>query len=205
MNPILKKIFLLAVPIVLLAACGDDDDDVFTPKPKGYFRISFPEKKYTRFDSLCPFSFDYPVYARVAPDRDKNAEPCWMNIQFPQFHAEVNLSYKPVSGNVDKFLEDSRTLAVKHTIKADAIEEQPVIRDSSKVYGLIYEIEGNAASSVQFYLTDSVHHFVRGALYFNARPNKDSLGIVIDFIRQDVRHMIESFEWKNGDAEVKKK
>jgi gliding motility-associated lipoprotein GldD len=194
-NTYIRLILLLIVPVALFS-CGDDDEDVSAPKPKGYFRISFPAKKYQKYDTLCPFTFDYPVYAQIVPDKDKNAEPCWMNLDFPRFNATVHLSYKSVNGNVGKYLEDSRSLAVKHTIKADAIEEQPVIRDSSKVYGLIYEIEGNAASSVQFYLTDSTKHFLRGALYFNSRPNKDSLGIVIDFIRDDIHHMIQTFEWK---------
>lgn len=196
---ILKKLLLLAVPTIALASCGGDDDDVYIPKPKGYFRISFPEKSYTRYDSICPFAFDYPAYAQVVPDNDRNSEPCWLNINFPKFKAQVHLSYKPVQGDIDQFLKDARMLAMKHTIKADAIEEQPVIRDSSKVYGLIYKIEGNAASSIQFYLTDSVNHTMRGALYFNVRPNKDSLGIVIDFLREDIHRMIQSFEWKENE------
>jgi gliding motility-associated lipoprotein GldD len=191
-----KHLLFLIVPLLALCSCGGDDDDYYTPKPKGYFRIDFPEKKYVRYDTLCPFAFDYPVYAKVLPDAERTSEPCWINIVYPRFRAQLHLSYKPVAGNIDKFLEDSRTLAVKHTIKASAIEELPIVRDSSKVYGLLYEIDGNAASSVQFYLTDSTSHFIRGALYFNSRPNQDSLGIVVDFIRKDVHRMIESFEWK---------
>lgn len=202
MPSLLKKFFLIAAPVVMLTACGEDDD-IFVPKPKGYFRIDFPEKSYTRFDTTCPFAFDYPTYATVLPDADKDSEPCWLNINFPRFRASVHLSYKPVNGDIDRFLEDSRSLAVKHTIKASNIEEQPVIKDSSDVYGLIYEIEGNAASSMQFYLTDSTKHFVRGALYFNARPNKDSLDVVVDFIRKDIHRMIESFEWKKDPVTKK--
>lgn len=193
----LRRFFLLAVPAIMLASCGDDED-IFVPKPKGYFRIDLPEKTYTSFDTTCPFTFEYPKYARVHSDKDRDAEPCWLNIDFPRFKASIHLSYKTVNGDIDRFLEDSRNLAAKHTIKASNIEEQPIIKDSSKVYGLIYEIEGNAASSVQFYLTDSTKHFVRGALYFNARPNKDSLGVVIDFVREDIHRMIETFRWKDG-------
>lgn len=198
MVTLIKKLMLIAVPVLALAACGGDDDDLYTPKPKGYFRIDFPEKTYTSFDTTCPFTFNYPTYARIEPDRDRRAEPCWINMNFPQFKAQLHLSYKPVTGDIGKYMEDSRTLAVKHTIKATSIEEQPVIRDSSRVYGLVYEIEGNAASSVQFYLTDSTNHFLRGALYFNAKPNKDSLGVVIDFIRKDIHKMIQTLEWKDG-------
>ena len=196
MTLFLKKLVLLAVPAILLASCGDDED-IFVPKPKGYFRIDFPQKTYARYDTTCPFAFDYPTYARISPDRDRGSEPCWLNIDFPRYKANLHISYKQVSGDVDRYLEDARTLAVKHTIKASNIEEQPVLRDSAKVYGLIYEIEGNAASSVQFYLTDSTKHFLRAALYFNARPNKDSLGVVVDFIRKDIHRMIQSLEWKD--------
>lgn len=200
MTSFLERLILIGIALLVFASCGEEE--VFVPKPKGYFRIDFPEKSYTRFDTTCPFAFDYPTYAQILPDRDQGAEPCWFNIDFPRFRASIHLSYKPVNNNIDKFLEDSRSLAAKHTIKASNIEEQPVIRDSSNVYGLIYEIEGNAASSLQFYLTDSTQHFVRGALYFNARPNKDSLGVVVDFIREDIHRMIQSLEWKGASREV---
>jgi len=168
-----------------------------TPKPRGFYRIDFPEKKYQLFDSICPFSFEYPIYGKIVKDMDRNAEPCFFNIEFARYQGKIHLSYKDVSKNVSKFIEDAHTLAYKHTIKADAIDENPVVDEKRKVYGLIYEIQGNAASSVQFYVTDSVKHFLRGSLYFNVVPNKDSLAPAIDFFRKDILHLIETLKWKN--------
>lgn len=151
------------------------------------------------FDSICPYTFEMPTYARIAQDKHKGAEPCWLNLEFPQFKATVHLSYKDVvDTNLNRLLEDSRDFAIRHQIKATGLEESVVIRDSSKVYGLVYDIAGNTASSVQFYLTDSTKHFLRGSLYFNTVTNIDSLKIVIDFIRQDILHMVQTCKWKNG-------
>jgi gliding motility-associated lipoprotein GldD len=199
MKLFLKKLFLLAVLLAALVSCGDDEE-ILVPKPKGYFRIDFPEKAYTRFDTACPFSFDYPVYASVVPDRDKNSEPCWYNIDYPRFKGKIHLSYKPVDGDIDRFLEDSHEFVKRHIVKAEDIDPQLVARDSAKVYGILFEIKGNTASPLQFHLTDSINHFVRGSLYFHARPNKDSISVVLDFIRKDIHRMIESFEWKEQKA-----
>ena len=169
----------------------------YTPKPLGYMMIDFPEKAYQVFDSICPYTFEYPVYGMILPDDSRIAEKYWINIYFPQFDGTIHISYKEVNNNLDEFIEDSRTLAYKHTIKADAIREVVYTTKERNVYGLIYEIKGNAASSTQFYLTDSINHFLRGSLYFNVQPNVDSLAPVITFFREDIEHMIETFEWKN--------
>jgi len=130
-------------------------------------------------------------------DMHSNAEPFWMNIEFPQFKAKIHLSYKKVSGNLNGYIEDSHTLAYKHAIKADGIEEILLEDSSRKMYGILYDIKGNAASSVQFYVTDSLHNFLRGSLYFEAQPNKDSLAPSIVFFRKDILHLIETLSWNN--------
>lgn len=130
-------------------------------------------------------------------DKDRNAEPCWFNLVFSKYNATIHLSYKDVNKNLSQFIEDAHTLAYKHTIKADAIEENRIVDNRRKVYGLIYDIKGNAASSVQFYVTDSLRHFLRGSLYFNVAPDKDSLAPAIDFFRKDIQHLVETIEWKN--------
>ncbi|MFL5765298.1 MAG: gliding motility lipoprotein GldD [Bacteroidia bacterium] len=190
--------FCLLSMVCCLPGCGGDDDDPIAPKPHGYFRLNFPEKKYIRYESDCPFTFEQPVYTKMLPDLNPGAEPCWINMDFPSLHGTLHLSYKEVTNNVQGYLEDTYTLASKHQVKASGIEEKLVSRDSSKVYGLIYEIGGNAASSIQFFLTDSTKHFIRGALYFNAVPNTDSLAPVVDFVRKDIYHMIDTFEWKDA-------
>jgi gliding motility-associated lipoprotein GldD len=183
---------------VFLSSCGGNEDDTLAPKPRAYYRIAFPEKKYVWYDSACPFKFEIPVYAQIDKDRNPRAEPCWLNINFPTFNGTLHLSYKAVNNNIDEYVEDTYTLASKHQIKASGIEEQLVAKDSDKVYGLIYEIKGNAASAYQFFLTDSVHHFIRGALYFNEVPNIDSIAPVLDFIKKDMQQLITTFKWKSG-------
>jgi gliding motility-associated lipoprotein GldD len=167
----------------------------YTPKPEGFIRIDLPEKKYLSFDSTCPFSFEYPAYAAVNPDHSRITEPCWLNIDFNRFHARIYLSYHNVGNDLAMLMEDSRTFAYKHTIKADAIEESLISFPERHVYGVLYDIKGNAASSIQFYLTDSTRHFIRAALYFNSQPNYDSLAPVVEFIREDVIHLAETLVW----------
>lgn len=189
--------FVVLVSVLLTFMGCDDDDDVYTPKPKGYFRIDMPQKAYRLYDSICPYSFEIPVYACIGFDRHKGAEPCWINVNFPRFNAQLHLSYKEIHYNLDTFLMDSRDFAIKHQIKATGLEETPIIRDSARVYGLVYDISGNTASNVQFYVTDSLRHFMRGALYFNAVPNIDSSKVVVDYLRADIVRMIQTFKWKN--------
>jgi gliding motility-associated lipoprotein GldD len=187
-----KYALLMLVSLFLGISC----QRTYTPKPRGFLRIEFPDKEYTRFDSSCPYSFDHPVYSQVLPDTDYNSEPCWINIEFPSFNGKIHISYKKVDGNIYRYMEDSRSLAYKHTIKADAIKETVYTDPEAEVYGILYDIKGDAASSLQFYLTDSNKHFLRGSLYFNVLPNKDSLAPVIDYFRKDIIQLIESFEWK---------
>lgn len=162
-----------------------------------YFRIDFPEKAYQNYDSLCPYTFQYPIYGKITKglgEQEKN--PCWINIIFPDFKATVYISYFDLDNNLAKLLEDCRSLAYKHDIKADAIHEIVYNDLENKLYGMVYEIKGNAASPLQFFLTDSTKHFLRGSLYFDVKPNKDSLAPVIDFLQKDVKHLIETLRWK---------
>ncbi len=184
--------FFIIVAILLGIACQRN----YTPKPRGYLRVEFPEKIYTRFDSTCPYVFEYPVYARIVPDTDFNSEPCWINMEFPTFDGKIHFSYKQVHQNLNEYIEDSRSLTYKHTIKADAITETVYTDPGLNVHGILYDIKGNAASSLQFYLCDSNEHFLRGSLYFNVQPDKDSLAPVIAYFKKDIIHLIETFEWK---------
>jgi gliding motility-associated lipoprotein GldD len=187
------RILIWAILLLSLLCCKRH----YTPKPAGYLRIDFPEKTYQIYNSSCPFTFEYPLYGKIIADTSRIAEPCWINIEFPSFGGKIHISYKPVSNNVNVYIEDSRTLAYKHTVKADAISETLYTNDEKKVYGLLYQIKGDAASSVQFYLTDSTRHFLRGSLYFNVQPNADSLAPVIDFFMEDIMHLVETLEWKD--------
>jgi len=188
------RLAIIITIFIFTTACNQD----YVPKPRGFFRIDFQEKSYHLLDSAnLPYSFEIPEYGIIGPDRDRYSEPYWINIMIPKHNAELHLSYKKVNNNLAQLLEDSRTLAYKHTIRADAINEKVFVNQEEKVYGTIYLIEGNAASPLQFYLTDSTQNFIRGALYFREVPNIDSLRPVIDFITPDVIRLIETTQWKN--------
>lgn len=182
----------------LFSACESE----YTPKPRGYYRIDFPKKEYNTYNSDCHFSFEFPLYAAIIPYMDSINEPCWLNCNFPAFAARIHLSYKPVYNinGLDTLIEDSRNFVYKHTIKADAIDEI-FIQTNNNVNGMFYEIDGNTASSIQFFLTDSISHFLRGALYFNTEPNADSLSPVINFIKEDIWVMINSLKWQTHAIE----
>jgi gliding motility-associated lipoprotein GldD len=177
------------------ASCSGDE--TVTHNPRGYFRIDLPEKKYVQYqnDSF-PYSFQYPSYATIEPYKGKINEKYFLNINFNKLKAKLHLSYKTVNNNLPQFLEESRGMAMQHQVKASALKENLVINLNSKVYGLIYELGGNTASSLQFYITDSTKNFMRGALYFFAHPNADSVAPVYDFIRTDIYHIIETFKWE---------
>ena len=190
-----KPVWLLALSICILS-CSDANVNT-TPKPKGYFRIALPGKKYVGYSESCPFKFEYPTYSNIEKDNGPIAQPCWININYERFHAKLHISYKVINNNLRDYIEESRKLAIQHQVKASAMKESPIINSRAKVYGLVYEFGGNTASSIQFYLTDSTKHFMRGALYFFAAPNSDSIAPVYQFLKKDVYHLIETLEWRN--------
>jgi gliding motility-associated lipoprotein GldD len=138
-----------------------------------------------------------PTYTQVKRNVSPNTEPYWINLIYPNYNGIIHFSYKEVKDNLAEVLEDSRKLAYKHSIKADAIGEKLFISPEKKVYGILYDIKGDAASSIQFFLTDSARHFIRGSLYFNNIPNKDSLAPVVNFVKEDIIHLMETFKWKS--------
>jgi len=194
----LKKIKYLSGSIVIIyilisfTFCKDN----YTPKPPGYVKIEYPEKKYKLFDSFPAFRFEYPEYAFIGLDSSIRTQPGWFNVDFPSFNGTIFLSYKTLDNNLGEYIEDCRQLAYKHTIKAETIDEIMIRNPDNKVFGIFYEIKGNVASSVQFFVTDSIRHFLRGSLYFNTQPNQDSLSPLINFVRKDIDHLIETLEWK---------
>lgn len=189
-----KILIVCLLTILATVSCNES----YTPRPRGYFRIDFPEKRYQPLQEGFPYSFEIPVYASAVRDTSPLAEADWMNLQFPSNKAELHISYKTVNNNLFIFTEESRDLTYKHTQKASSIEERLFLNPDRKVYGTIYLISGNAASPVQFYLTDSVRHFLRGALYIRDVPNVDSLKPVIDFLLPDVYHLIETTSWHDA-------
>jgi gliding motility-associated lipoprotein GldD len=187
------KIFITSAAFVLTVSCRNEST---VPKPYGYFRIAMPENTYQKFDTKKePYAFEYSTIAKIEERTDKPGEN-WLNIAYPQHNAKIYITYHSIKNNLDTMINDSHHFTYRHTIKADAIDEMLYMFPEKKVYGLYAEVEGNAASPIQFLLTDSTHNFVRGSLYFNAEPNSDSIAPVVDFIRKDIIHLMETMEWK---------
>ncbi len=175
----------------MLASCGQS----YTPKPYGYFRVYLPAHEYVQMDNDMPFRFEYSKAATINK-RSQPHEKYWFDLQYPQFNASVHVSYKSIDGNFRELTEDARRFVYKHSIKADNIGESVFNNENKNVHGILYEHKGNPASYLQFTLTDSTRHFLRGALYFDNVPNKDSIAPVADYIRKDIVRLMESFEWK---------
>jgi len=190
----------LACVVLALSACNSEPE--YSPKPRGYYRINFPRHEYQQYTSACPYSFTYPKYAVVEQDKSPGAKGCWINLQMPQFNGTLHLSYQPVTSKkvFNELVEDAHTFAFKHTVKASSIDEGVIRYPERKVYGIYYSIDGNAASSAQFFLTDSTRHYLRGALYFNTQPRLDSIQPVLDFVKQDMAVLIKSLKWKSPQA-----
>jgi gliding motility-associated lipoprotein GldD len=185
---------LLVLMGIFFVSCGTRDSSEI-PRPKGYYRISFPEHRYVLHSDSCPFTFEHPVYSRIVYATGHRSK-CWPDIYFPQFKASIHLSYSAINNNLMQVLEDSRTLTYKHTVKANDIREEFVQLPQKRVFGTVYTVSGNAASSIQFHLTDSSRNFIRGSLYFNSSPNADSLAPVTGFLAKDIDHFIRTFSWK---------
>jgi gliding motility-associated lipoprotein GldD len=194
----MTKYILIILIVIGFSSCNEED---YIPKPRGYFQIDFPEKKYTPFNQVgYPYTFDYPKYATVEKDtlffNEKTENPWWININFHDLGGKIYLSYKQIGPNqtLAKLLEDSYQMSHYHTKRADYINE-PEFHTANNVHGIYYDVGGNAASAFQFYATDSTKHFLRGALYFDTTPNVDSLKPVNQFLRADIEHLIQTLKW----------
>jgi gliding motility-associated lipoprotein GldD len=214
-----RNIFLVS-GWLLFTALSICCNSTYTPKPRGYYKIDFPAHKYQLFDPPgFPYRFEYPVYASVVQDstffEQQPENPYWRNIEFPQFHGKIYLSYIEIGGKsrfkvrnangqyvdsvgtntFDNLIKSSYALTYKHTYKASSIDDSAFTTPTG-IEGIYFKIGGNAATANQFFVTDSVKHFLRGALYFDAAPNEDSLGIVNHFLQQDMKHLINTLKWK---------
>lgn len=196
---IIKLLHCLIITLAI-SSCREN----YTPKRNGYFRIDFPkERTFTTYDNVvCPFTFEYPTYGKIQKDSSNTEElqqhPCWFNIIFPEYKSKIYLSYTAISASnpLDKLIRDSYKLTFKHTVKADYIDETAIKGKNKNVSGILYDVGGDAASAIQFYITDSSRHFLRGSLYFYSAPNADSIAPAVEYFRKDVEHIIESLQWK---------
>lgn len=183
---ILSYILSIAFIGIVLCSCGSDP----VPKPEGELRLEFPKAVYQSLSKHCPYVFDMNVNAKIESQGD-----CSIIIKYPKMNASIFITYKKVQQDLDVLLRDAQKLTYEHVAKADNITEQPFVNPKADVYGMFYTISGNAASNSQFYLTDSTSHFVTGSLYFNAKPNYDSVLPAAVYLENDIRKIMESFNW----------
>ncbi|TXE09563.1 gliding motility lipoprotein GldD [Seonamhaeicola algicola] len=183
--------------IIVLTSCADD----YKPKPKAFLRLDYPEAKYIKANLNLPFSFEKNIMAtkaeaKVMPAPTKSYA---INIEYPKLKGTIFLTYKAVEGNknyLNDFLKDAQKFTLEHTKKADEIPVTPYENKVQNVYGLLSEVKGNVASPAQFYVTDSVNHFLTGSLYFYAKPNYDSILPAANYLQKDIMRLMESIKWK---------
>lgn len=180
--------FFSFLSIVLLLSCKED----VQPKPSSFLRLEYEEASYASFDNeKYPFAFQYSNDGEIIEKKNQ-----WVDIYYPKLNATLVLSYMPVKDNLRLLLLDAEKLTFKHAIKADEIKPMFFEKSESKVYGKMFEVYGDAASQIQFHVTDSIDHFITGALYFYAKPNYDSIIPAVHYLRKDIVRLMETLEWK---------
>lgn len=187
---------LLSLTLILgFSACKE----TYTPKPHGYLRIELPtEHNYTPTPEGIAFKSSFSSIAQWVKLEQKhidNRESQWYNIYYPNYNAKVHLSYITINDNLDSLLEESHKFVFEHTVRAEAIDESTFHNNRDNVHGVIFNLQGNSASNMEFWATDSMEHFLRGALYFEITPNVDSLYPVINYIKEDITHFVENISW----------
>lgn len=192
--PFVAARWALALFSVMALGCSSDP----APKPRGYFRIDLPDADRVRATAVCPFTAEIPTYAKLVPvaGTGDTTGTCWSNLLFPKQRAMVNLTWRNIHGDLPELIEDAHAFKAKHEQMATRIRTEELRLDSDRVFGTLFSVDGNVASPMVFYLTDSVSNFLYGALYFDVRPNADSLAPVTERIRADIRGFATSLRWK---------
>jgi gliding motility-associated lipoprotein GldD len=189
------KQFLVLLIVFGFVSCKDDP----IPKPNAFLRLDYPKPVYKTIVTDLPFEFQKNQLADsiVRLRTSNNGKTRGIDLVYPNMKGTIYLTYTEVNEqNLKAFLVDAQNLTQKHTIKADEIIEQPYLNETNRVFGMFYEVGGNAASQSQFYVTDSIRHFVTGSLYFYAKPNYDSILPAAYYLRNDIKHIMESIRWK---------
>ncbi|KAA3615931.1 MAG: gliding motility lipoprotein GldD [Flavobacterium sp.] len=181
-----------AILILFILICFASCKDEVIVKPSAMIRLEYPVPVYQEISADCPYAFEKNAQANL---QKKNN--CWMNLEYPNMKATVYLTYQQIrNNNLDSLLRDAQKLTYDHTIKAETILEQPRVDSVNRVFGMFYMINGDAATQSQFYVTDSLDHFVTGSLYFESKPNFDSLYPAVIYLREDIRHIMETIHWR---------
>jgi len=185
-------LFLLT-GLILLIGCGEEEN--FIPKPKSYFRIDFPAKSYQTNSEKCNANFEVPTYTYIQNKKSPKEGICFQNIVFPYYKASIYCTYLRLDSNFYEHSEECRKKAFEHQSRAQAIDEKLFVNEEKRVFGTTFDIKGDVACNYMFYLTDSTNHFFAGSVFFEVIPNYDSLQPVIEFVKEDIQHLIETFEW----------
>jgi len=192
-------VLTLAVLVLvgILAGCGSKD---YVPKAKGYNLIDLPAHSYQALPDTLPYTFEYSSYAQILRDSSWMAERYWIDLYYPAFKSNVQITYKDLRNpdiSLNRLLADSWKLTSKHQIKAYSVE-QSIIRTPNGLTAGVAELEGEVPSQFQFITTDSVRHYLRGALYFRTSTQNDSLAPIIEYIKLDILHMLNTLQWKDA-------
>lgn len=185
----MRNIYLFSLFIFLFSFTSCDE--ALLPKPTAYLSLEYPNKKYKNLSVKRPYSFDVLKTTTIV-DEDNN----WLKIKYPNLKASIDITYRPVENNLKELLTEAEKLVFKHAVKAEQIIPKDFVNPEKRVFGSIYEITGNAASHLQFHVTDSTSNFIKGSLYFYAKPNYDSILPAVAYIKNDVLQLIETLEWK---------
>lgn len=180
-----------------LFSCGNDQQS-YVPRPKGFNRIDLPAQTYQKLTEKHPYTFEYSKSARVVPDTFATAQKDWIFIYYPQFKANIQLTYKDINNDpkrLQDYINDSFKLTGKHQVRASSIQAQKLVT-TNDLTAMIFKIEGDVPSPYQFYTTDSTKHFLRGAIYFSTATKNDSLAPVVNFIQKDMVHLLNTLQWR---------
>jgi len=183
-----------------IISCGTSEQH-YIPKPKGYNRIDLPAHQYRYLGDSLPYEFQYSRLAEILPDTFAHSEPNWIFVNYPRFQANIQITYKKIANNhkkLQEYIDDAYKLAGKHQIRASGIQEQ-VVTTSNGHTVTVFKLEGEVPSPYQFYTTDSVANFLRGAVYFSTATKNDSLAPVINYLEKDLIHLLNTLSWKEED------
>ncbi len=183
------KAIIFFFGMICCLGCGGED---VLPKPKAMLRLQFPDQAYHDWQDGCGYAFQVNTIAE--PKKEEN---CSMVLYYPMMKASVFITYKKVNNDLTTLLRDAQKLSYEHAVKADNIFDHLFVNEEDRVYGMFYEVTGNAASQSQFYATDSLNHFVTGSLYFYSKPNYDSIYPAALYLQKDIRRILETLRWKN--------
>lgn len=198
-----QPVFLLACHLLILATtlllCCCNHGGDYTPKPRGYARIDLPQRDYAPFDTAAlPFAFEKSSVAMADLKKDEQRLK-WVDLRYPDLGGIIFLSYIPLRKATDLAgeVDTSYRLLSKHFDFSSGVDERAFVNPEHRVYATTYKLQGqNVASTYQFWATDSVSHFLRGSLYIDCVPNNDSLAPVLEYLQQDLDHLIETLTWK---------